>query len=179
MTSGAAPAEWLIVGRVRRSHGVRGELVVEPLTDSPGLVFRAGSRLTLGDQRGEVAGGGTEAVIAASRPFGEGLIVALEGVSDRNAADRLRERYILALRDALPAPAPGEIFIHDLVGLVVSDCDRELGPVTAFFESPAGLLLDVRTTKGAVLIPYRLEFVKVVDKAAGRLIVELPEGFLE
>lgn len=179
MTSGAAPDQWLIVGRVRRSHGVRGEVVVEPLTDSPELVFRAGSRLTLGDQRGEVAQGGTGAVVAASRPFGEGLLVALEGVSDRNAADRLRERYILAPRDALPPPAAGEIFIHDLVGLVVVDSDRELGHVTGFFDSPSGLLLEVRTTKGDVLIPYRLEFVKEVDRTAGRLVVDLPEGLLE
>src|SRR5215217_367373 len=86
-----------IVGRVRRAHGIHGELVIEPLTDAPDAVFAAGRRVFAGTVDGDPAPDKRELIIEESRPFkGGGWIVAFVGIVDRNEAERWRERYLLA-----------------------------------------------------------------------------------
>ena len=88
----AAPA-LTIVGRVRRAHGIRGELVVEPMTDAPDAVFAPGRRVLAGTVDGDPSADGRALVVEESRPFkGGGWIVAFVGISDRNEAERWRER---------------------------------------------------------------------------------------
>jgi 16S rRNA processing protein RimM len=177
-----ATPELTIVGRVRRAHGIHGELVVEPLTDVPDAVFAAGRRVFAGTVDGDPAPDGRTLVVEESRPFkGGGWIVAFNGIGDRNEAERWRERYVLAPKNELTPAAEHEVYVHDLLGLSVVRAGslEPLGDVTDVYELPQGVMLDVRRPTGSVLIPFRPEVVTQVDLPGRRLIVDPPEGLIE
>lgn len=177
----AAP-ELIIVGRVRRAHGIHGELVIEPLTDVPDAVFAPGRRVFAGTVDGDPSPDGRTLVVEESRPFkGGGWIVAFNGIADRNEAERWRERYVLAPKNELTPAAEHEVYLHDLFGLSVVRVGslEPLGDVTDVYQLPQGVMLDVRRPTGSVLIPFRPEVVTKVDLAGRRLIVDPPEGLIE
>ena len=91
----AASPEYVIVGRLRRAHGISGELVVEPITDAPDAIFAPGRRLFAGTSDGRFDPKLPPLVVKGRRPHNGGWIVAFEGVSDRNASERWRDRYLL------------------------------------------------------------------------------------
>ena len=72
--------EFIIVGRVRKAHGIRGELVVEPITDAPEMIFAPGRRVLAGTARGDLAPGNKELHIDRASRFKEGLIVAFREI---------------------------------------------------------------------------------------------------
>ena len=170
-----------IVGRVRRAHGIHGELVVEPLTDVPDAVFAPGRRVFAGTVDGDPAPDGRALIVEESRPFKGGWIVAFTSIADRNEAERWRERYLLAPKSELAPTAEGEFYVHDLFGLSVVRAGtlERIGEVTNVYELPQGILLDVRRPVGSVLVPFRSEVVTEVDLAGRRLIIEPPEGLIE
>lgn len=170
-----------MVGRVRRAHGLRGELVVESLTDAPDAVFAAGRRVFAGTREGALADDARELRIERSSPFKGGWIVAFEGLSDRETADSWRERFFLLPEDEVEPPAEGEIFIHALVGMLVVHVDgTEIGPVSAVLELPQGLTLDVRRAGlKNVLLPFNDHTVVGVDADARVIRVDPIEGLLD
>lgn len=174
--------ELTIVGRVRRAHGIHGELVIEPLTDVPDAVFAPGRRVFAGTIDGDPSPDGRSLVVEESRPFkGGGWIVAFAGLVDRNEAERWRDRYVLAPRSELEPVGEHEVYVHDLFGLSVvrAGSMEPVGEVTDVYELPQGIVLDVRRPKGTVMIPFRPEVVTHVDVAARRIVVDPPEGLLE
>jgi 16S rRNA processing protein RimM len=177
----SADSDFAIVGRVRKAHGVRGELVVELLTDAPDAIFASGRRLFAGTVDGDLARGAPQLTVASSRPFKGGLIVALEQVRDRNEADLWRDRYLLVPTGELPPPADDEVYYHELVGMRVERAGGEVvGEVAGLFELPLGLTLEVRPPgRPTILIPYRPEIVTSVDVKGRVLTIEPPEGLLE
>lgn len=189
----AEGAELAIVGRIRKAHGIRGELQVEALTDAPAAIFAAGRRLFVGDAAGAPlplpgARGGAAAPAAAvtvsrATPFKGGCILALAEVGDRNEADLWRGRTLLLPTGELPPPADDEVYFHDLMGMRVELRDgTHVGDVDALYDLPHGLVLDVRRAPpavGTVAILYRPEMVAEVDTARRVLVLDPPEGLLE
>jgi len=172
--------EYAIVGRVRKAHGVRGELVVEPYTSAPEVLFASGARVVAGTVDGDVARGAPELSVRKASPFKGGLIVAFAEIADRNAAELWRDRYLLVPADELTPPADDEVFQHQLIGMRVERVDGAvLGTVSALYELPQGLMLEVGEGRGSVLVPYRAEVVGRVDVDAGVIVVEPPDGLLE
>ena len=173
--------ELTIVGRVRRAHGIHGELVIEPLTDAPDAVFAPGRRLFAGTVEGDPSPDAKTLVVESSRPFKGGWIVAFEALADRNEAERWRERYVLAPRSELEPAGDDQVYVHDLFGLAVVRAGslEAVGEVTDVYELPQGILLDVRRPNGSVLVPFRPEVVTHVDLAARRLVIDPPEGLIE
>jgi 16S rRNA processing protein RimM len=171
----------VIVGLVRRAHGIRGELVVESLTDTPDAVFASGRRLFAGTVSGDPSPKGETLTITESRPFKGGWILALEEIADRNAAELWRERYLLLPADALPPRAEGEVYIHELLGMRVENlAGAALGTVRDVYELPQGLALDVgHEARTSIILPFREEIVKRVDLAERRLVVDPPEGLID
>lgn len=182
----SAPA-FVIVGRVRKAHGVRGELVVEPISDEPDTIFVSGRRFFAGDAEGRRDRRGTAVEVVAARPFKDGFIVQFTGIDDRNAADLWRDRYLLLPESELPALAEGEIYLHDVPGMQVQLPDGTVvGRVTTVWELPQGLVLDVARepegegAKGStVMIPYDERTVQSVDRAGRRIVVDVPAGLLD
>jgi 16S rRNA processing protein RimM len=169
------------VGFIRNAQGIRGEVVVEPLTDAPDAVFASGRRVLVGDSKGNASSdSGESLVVDESRPFKGGLIVKFVELGDRNAAELLRGRYLLAPFDELEPLQEDEIYLHDLIGMRVElDSGERVGDVTSYYELPQGLTLDVATGRGSVLVPYRPEVVERIDSAARVIVVKSEVGLFE
>lgn len=170
-----------MVGRVRRAHGIKGELVVESLTDEPDAVFAPGRRVFAGTKSGAVSPGAPELHILAATPFKDGWILKVGGVDDKTAADTWRERCLLLPSDEVQPPGEGEIFIHALVGMRVDHVNGEtVGEVAAVWEYPQGLMLDVRRPgKKNALLPFNDETVAGVDEEGRIVRVDPLEGLLD
>jgi 16S rRNA processing protein RimM len=175
-------SELYLVGRVRRAHGLRGELVVESLTDAPDAIFAAGRRVFAGSTEGEPSHPARELRVLRSSPFKGGLIVAFEGIDNRDEADRWRNRYLLVPDSEVTPPSADEVFIHDLVGMHVARVTGEdVGEVVEVFELPQGLVMEVARAGGAtpVLLPFDDRTVTEVDSARRVILVDPVEGLID
>jgi 16S rRNA processing protein RimM len=168
----------LVVGRVVKAHGITGEVVVEIRTDDPDTRFAPGSSL-----RGRPSRGGPESryVVESVRDHGGRLLVRLDGVADRNAAQALRGTvFIVDSQDLPPIEDPDEFYDHQLEGLqVVTTTGTAVGSVAEVLHTAAGELLSVRTEQGEVLVPFVSAIVTSVSLAEQRIEIDPPEGLLE
>jgi len=176
--------EFIIVGRVRKAHGIRGEVVVEVITDVPDAVFAPGRRVFAGTATGDLAPNRTELQVKSARPFNEGLLVGFAEVPDRNAAETWRGRYLLLPASETAPPSDDEVYVHDLLGMRVELETGELvGTVADTYELPQGLAIDVKRAapreSETVLILYDDRTIASVDKDARIIVVTPPEGLLE
>src|SRR5207247_11301949 len=112
-------AECIIVGRVHKAHGIHGELVVEPITDAPEMIFAPGRRVLAGTARGDLGPDARELHIDRASRFKEGLIVAFREIADRTTAEQWRNRYFLVPRDEVATLDGGEVYVHELLGMHV------------------------------------------------------------
>ncbi len=169
----------VIVGRIRKAHGIRGEVVVEVLTESPDAIFAPGARLFVGTPAGDPDPKSPPLHVEDVRPFQEQLLVAFDEVADRTSADLWRDRYLLVPRSEVDAPTDGAVFQHELVGLTVRDGGAgAVGRVVGTYEVAGRLLLEVSRPEGTILLPWEPHFVERVDLDAGVVHMSLPEGLL-
>lgn len=179
-------AEYAIVGRVRHAHGVRGELVVEAMTDEPGAIFAPGRRVFQGTHEGTlyldpVSRASRALTVTGLRPFKEGWLVTFDSITDRTESERWNGRHLLVPLDELSEPDEGEVFAHELIGMMIVDAESgdDLGEVVEFYDLPQGLLLEFRRGEGTARIPFIDEFVEDVDREGRRIVVRPPVGLLE
>lgn len=166
----------LVVGRVIRPHGVRGEVVVDVRTDSPEQRYAVGSVF---ETDPSAAGPLT---VEALRPHQGRYLVTFDGFADRDAADRLRGVLLCVDSATVPDPDdPDEFHDHQLVGLRVELADGEhLGEVVRIEHAPSSDLLIVRLLDGRTgMVPFVRAIVPEVDIAAGRVVVAPPEGLFD
>jgi 16S rRNA processing protein RimM len=176
---GQADPNAIIVGRLGRPHGLRGEFLVDVRTDVPERRFAVGAVL------GCTAPGVPLLTVAASRRHSGRWLVQFEEVGDRSAADTVRGALLTI--DPAEAGAAGDDpddeawWDADLIGLtVVTTSGDAVGSVAEVLHPPGGDLLAVRTEAGGeVLVPFVTELVPEVDVPAGRLVVDPPEGLLD
>jgi len=175
---------FIIVGRVRKAHGIRGEVVVEPITDAPDAIFASGHRVFAGTASGDIAPNRAELHVESTRPFSDGLLIAFSEVPDRNAAETWRGRYLLVPADEVPPPSDEEVYVHELPGMRVELADGELvGTVEETYELPQGLAIDVRRPppheRQTVILQFDDRTIASVDREARVIVVTPPEGLLE
>lgn len=174
----AAETRHLVVGRLRRPHGLKGDCAVFPLTDDPDGVFAPGRTVWVMDLAGRVVGG--PLVIERSRAYHREWLVVFRGHEQRSAVEAWGGHFLAAPAETLAPPAEGEVYLHELEGFVVQDGGgAPLGLVTGVLELPAGVTLEVQGSRREFLLPFRKEFVVELDREGRRLVVELPEGLLE
>jgi len=180
--------EYAIVGLIRKAQGIRGEVVVEPLTDKPDVIFASGSRVFAGTPSGDLAVVtnvmGIEETpiltVLGTKPFKKGLIVQFEELADRDSAELWRGRYLLAPFAELPPLQEDEVYLHDLIGMsVVSVTGALIGTVTTFYELPQGIMLDVKTKTGSTIIPYRPEVIARCDISERTIVIDDTIGLLD
>ena len=182
--------EYAIVGRVRKAHGVRGELVVEIITDAPEAIFASGRRVLVGTVTGDPpreartpreAAIPRDLTIRTTTSFKGGLIVAFDELADRDQAELFQKRYLLVpLADIAPA-GEDEVYFHELLGMrVVRASGAAVGVIDALYELPQGLMIDVmREEGGTVMLPYRPEIVIDVRIRERLVVVDPPDGLLD
>jgi 16S rRNA processing protein RimM len=135
----------VVVGRLRKPHGLKGDCNLFPLTDDPAQIFAPGREIWVIDLAGKV-----------------------------------RAHFLSVPPEALGPLTEDEVYLHELDGFAVRLPDETpLGLVSAVYELPAGLMIQVQGPKREFLLPYKKEFVQQVDRAGRRLVVTPPEGLLE
>jgi len=168
----------LVVGRVVKAHGVTGEVVVEIRTDDPHTRFAPGTTL-----RGKPPKGGPECdyVIDSVREHGGRLLVQLDGVLDRTAAESLRGTvFVVDSENLPPINDPDEFYDHQLEGLrVLTTEGRPVGTVAEVLHTAAGELLSVRSGDKEVLVPFVSAIVTSVSLPDQTIEIDPPEGLLE
>lgn len=163
----------VVVGRIGKPHGIRGEVTVDVRTDEPDRRFAAGTVLRAQPPAGS-ASPLRSLTVAASRWHQSVLLVSFEELGSRNDAEAARG---IVLHADLPADAtpedPDEFYDHQLVGLTAYDLEGvELGAVTAVQHGSAQDLLTIRTPDGRdTLVPFVSALVPEVDVPGGRLVV--------
>ena len=175
------------VGYVRRAFGLKGELVVQPSTDEPGVVFAPGRRVyaDYADQTATRSPGYNarrECIIESSRPFKESWLVKLDCVHDKTEADLWRGVSFEVPAEELPPPNEdeNELYQHEITGMRVRDDEHgELGVVADWYTVPQGLVLEVRGAAWRADVPFNEAFVTKVDRVARMIDVRLPDGLLE
>ena len=169
----------LVVGRVAKAHGVTGELSVEVRTDDPGGRFVAGATLRA---RAPRSGSERNVVVESVRPHGDRLLLRLEGVGSRDAAEALRGTLFLVDSGSLPPiEDPDEFYDHQLEGLkVVTTAGHDVGTIAEVLHTAAGELLAVRDADNAeVLVPFVSAIVVSVSLQDQLVTIDPPEGLLE
>jgi 16S rRNA processing protein RimM len=162
----------VVVGRIGKPHGLRGEVTVEVRTDEPDRRFALGTTV-----RVERPGGGAAPwpalTVATSRWHQATLLLRFEEISDRTAAESARGLMLHATVAADESPDdPEEFYDHQLVGLAAEDVDgRALGEVTGVLHG-AQDILQIRATDGRdTLVPFVAALVPEVDVRGGRVVV--------
>lgn len=174
-TGSPSPGEpvYLAVGRLRRTHGLKGEIIFEILTDFPERL-RKGVQVFLGEDRLAVQ-------IRSRRNHQTHLLLAFDGYDSAEQAGALRSQVVYVLANDLPALPDGEFYHHQLLGLaVVTEDGRNLGRVTQILETGgASDVLVVAPDFGPqALIPIVDEFVPRIDLQAGMITVRPIPGLL-
>ncbi|HEX5496664.1 MAG TPA: ribosome maturation factor RimM [Mycobacteriales bacterium] len=166
----------LVVGRIGRPHGVRGDVAVRVRTDDPDSRFAVGSVLaTDPTERGPLT-------VEAVRWHSGRLLVRFGGVGGRDAAQALGGTLLVVDSAELPPlDDPDEFYDHELVGLAALLPDgTPVGEVTDVAHGAGGDLLVVARPDGSEsLVPFVAAVVPRVDVAAGRLVVDPPGGLLD
>jgi 16S rRNA processing protein RimM len=185
----------LIVGRIGRPHGIRGESVIGVRTDEPDLRFAVGAVLDVArtlpdDRRGESgesgesgagSAGDGQLTVASVRWHSGQLLVGFAGISDRTVAGELTGSWLSIDSSQLPDPSdPDEFRDHELIGLSVRTAAGDLvGAVTDVLHYGQDLLV-VRPAegKGEHLVPFVKAIVPEVDIRAGVIVIDPPPGLL-
>ena len=163
----------VLVGRIGKPHGIRGDVTVDVRTDEPDRRFAPGSVLRVEAPRGSHTPLRTLTVTGAKWHTST-LLVSFEEIPDRNAAEAARG---ILLHADIPADAspddPDEFYDHQLVGLAAYDVDgAALGEVSGLVHGGAQDLLTIRTPDGReALVPFVKALVPEVDVAGGRVVV--------
>jgi 16S rRNA processing protein RimM len=169
----------LVVGRVGRPHGIRGELTVQVHTDDPDLRFAAGSVLaTEPADRGPLT-------ISSYRWHSGRLLVSFAGYSDRTSAEDLRGTLlVMDSAEVGPTTDPDEFHDYELIGLeVVTVTGDPVGVVTDMLHQGQDLLVvrpaPDRSGHQEILVPFVAAMVPKIDVKAGRLVIDPPPGLLD
>jgi 16S rRNA processing protein RimM len=165
----------VVVGRIGRPHGIRGEVSVDVRTDEPERRLAPGATV-----RTDPAAAGP-LTIATGRVHSGRLLLSFESHRDRGAAERLRGVLLVADVDPAERPEdPDEFYDHQLVGLAVrSVAGDSVGTLAEVLHLPGQDVLAVTRPDGTeVLVPFVREIVPEVDLDAGAVVVDPPPGLL-
>ena len=173
--SESAPSpQRVTVGRILRPHGLRGEVVVEVLSDVPGR-FDPGRTVQLVDAGGQARPG----VIVGRGEHKSGARLRFAGVDDRDGAEALRGTWLEVDEGETPEAPPGTYYQFQLLGCRCFSAGEDLGQVVDIVEDGGGLLLLIANGSRELPVPFVERFLRRIDVAAGVIELELPAGLVE
>lgn len=165
----------LVIGRIGRPHGIRGEVTVDVRTDDPGSRFPPGAELAT-----DPAGSGP-LLIEQARWHSGTLLLRFAGVGDRSAAEELRGIWLVVdPTDVPPSADPDEFHDQELIGLsVVTKEGTAVGSIIEIRHFGQDLLVVRRDGGGETLVPFVTALVPEVDIPGGRVVIDPPPGLLD
>jgi 16S rRNA processing protein RimM len=170
-TGSPSPSEpvFLLVGRLRAAHGVKGEIGMEVLTDFPERL-KAGSMVFVGEKYRQMQ-------ITAIRWKNVVMLLTFAGITDRDQAAFLRNLNVYVQAEHLPKLPKGEYYHHELIGLrVVEESGNELGRLDEIIETGANDVYIVKPESGTeLLLPAIESVILAVDLVKGEMVVRPPD----
>jgi len=169
-TSGSSEPEFLVVGKIVRPHGVRGEVGMKLMTDHPEHLLKV-KTLYVGTEHRSYD-------VTRIRRHQSGMIIHFDGFQDRDAAEVLREQFVhVHVDDAIPLEE-GEYYLFQIEGIeVVSEDGESLGRLSGLLETGANDVYIITTPEGnELLLPAIPDVIKHVDVPGGVMTVHLLEG---
>lgn len=171
---GSDPAEprFLVIGRIVRPHGIRGEVRVEVHTDRPER-FQWLEQVYLGETHPRPV------AVESARRHKNQVLLKLAGYDDRNAAESLRSEWLqVPEAEALPLEE-GEYYLYQLVGLAVyTDEGAFLGELQEVLETKANNIFVIHGDQGEILLPDTEEVIQEIDFENGRMTIHVIPGLL-
>ena len=165
----------VLVGRIARPHGVRGQVIVNPETDFVDDRFVSGATMWVRSSHGEEA-----LTIASARVQNGRPVIAFDGFASIEDVERLAGLELRIPEESLQALGAGTYYQHQLVGCAVETVDGlRIGEVSRVDGGAGGSLLTVRGARGEVLIPFAQHICVDVDVEGRRIRIDPPEGLLE
>ena len=163
-------ADRIRVARIGAAHGVRGEVKLWSFTQDPLAIANYGPL--------ETEDGARQFEIETLRAAKDHFVARIAGITDREAAEQLRNVELFVSRDKLPPIEEGDTYYHaDLIGMAaVTPEGAPLGNVTALHNFGAGDLIEIATTAGGepLLLPFTETVVPKIDMALRRMVIVLP-----
>ena len=161
----------VVIGRIGRAHGIRGELNVDIRTDEPDRRFARGSSVICGDR---------VLTVASARHHSGRLVVAFREIADRTAAESLHGKTLETEIDPTEVPDdPEEFYDHQLVGLQARSGDAVVGTVTGIVHGPHQDTLTIDIDGREVFIPFVTALVPEVSVTGGFVTVNEIDGLLD
>ena len=163
----------VLVGVIVGAHGIKGEVKLKSFTSDP---------LSIGRYDPLQSSSGQQFEIAKLKAAKDDFIASLKGIGNRNEAEALKGTELFVARDKLPKLKIHETYAHDLIGLdILLDDGSRLGKLVGMPNYGAGDLLEVEVIGNTetILIPFTNAFVPQNDFTSGKIIVNLPEGYLD
>jgi len=173
--------EWLIVGLITSCHGINGQVKVKSLSDFEERFLKPGMRWL---QKENEPPSGIELISGFKQPGKETFIVKLQGINNRNQAERLKKFKILVKTNKLPKLKKEEYHLLELLNLQVKTLENEelkiIGKVIDLENEKNNLLvIELFKNQKKVLVPFVKEIVPIVDIKNNFLIINPPKGLLE
>jgi len=164
---------YLIVGFLRRPHGVHGEIIMDVHTEFPDRL-RAGTKVYLGEDHKPIK-------FASTRPHAKGMLVSFHGLTNPEEVGKLRNTYVYVTAADRPPLPDGKIYQHQILGLrVVTDEERELGKLVEIISTGANDVYVVEGEGGKeILLPAIPDVLLSTDLKSGVIRVHLLEGLIE
>ena len=171
----SAKTDLYAVGKIVKAHGVKGDVIVQPMTDSVKR-FAKLKQVFVGKTAEDV-----RLVKIENTQVGEkGARLKLAGIQDRTAAEKLRGEILFVDKEERIRIPKGTFFIHDLIGLRVFDEDENaVGVLRDILQLPAHDVYVIDAHGREVMIPAVKEFIKKIDVGAGTVIVKLIDGLVD
>ncbi len=163
---------FLVVGKLRHSHGLHGEILMEVITDFPERI-RHGKTLLIGESHQPMK-------VTGRRVHGGNLLLAFDGIETPEEAGGLRNQWVYVPANDRPPLEEGEYYHHQLIGLqVISEDGLELGKINSILETGANDVYMVRSESGKeVLLPAIQSVILTIDLEKGQMLVHLLPGLL-
>ena len=165
----------VVLGKITRPHGIRGEVKVLPLSGWPDS-FRNGERLRLTTE------GEPDRIITmeALRKQGNAYIIKIAGIDNRNEAERLRGSVVFVPKDRIPPLPPDSYYVDELIGLtVLSTDDVRIGRMEDVLKGGAHDIYVIRDNGKEILVPAVKAFIKRIDLESQIMTIEVIEGLLD
>lgn len=176
MAGNEAASDLVVVGRVAKPHGIRGELCMDCHAESP-LLFKGLKHVWLAEPGKRPL----RLELASSRPHQGRVLLILKAIPDRTAAEGLRGMDVLVREADLPELDDDEFYMHEILGFAVEDeSGADLGVLDNFLENAEQFTWVIKHPSGReIMLPAVDAFVVDINAEAGRIVVAPPEGLLD
>ncbi len=167
--------EYVVIGKIVKAHGLKGEVKVKPLTDNPKR-FKRLSSVIIERNRGELE----ELEISRAVVQAHEVYLSFKDIRNREKAQNLRGAFICIKREDILPLEKGRFYHFEVIGFeVITVSGKSLGFVEEFMDLPANDVLVCRKNEKEFLIPVIKDVIVDIDKEAGKVIIQPMEGLFD